>query len=328
MKARPYASTSARRLRMTRLLVLYVSLGTAAGTAILASRYLDTSEPQVAVKQEAPQPVIQTVRVLVAAVNVDPGKRLDKKSLVWKEWPADLIGPSFVTEDKAPEALNTFAGQLVRSPIDAGEPITDRKLHSKKPGGIMSASLSQGMRAYSVRISPETSAGGFILPQDRVDVMLTWKEQKREQNENVLSFSSKMILTNVRVLAIDQNSKRKDAEKPSNVAIGKTATLELNVQQTEILAQSQLKGDISLILRGMAESDNGPIAAAPAVTSMVVHSPGKGAMNVVRHTISAAAAALLPVIASKNSGTPEQTASSAEDGGTRQRRLTANDQIN
>ncbi len=320
MKARPYASTSARRLRMTRLLVLYVSLGTAAGTAILASRYLDTSEPRVAVKQEAPKPKIQTVNVLVAAVNVNPGKRLTKKSLVWKEWPAELVGPSFVTEDKAPDALAAFTGQLVRSPIDAGEPITDRKLHSKKPGGIMSASLGQGMRAYSVSISPETSAGGFILPQDRVDVMLTWKEQKREQNESVLTFSSKMILTNVRVLAIDQNSKRKDAEKPSNVAVGKTATLELSIPQTEILAQSQLRGEISLILRGMAETDNGPIAAAPAITSMTVHSPGKGAMNVVRHTISVAAAAFLP-------SAPKQAPATHDRSGSEQRRLTAYEQL-
>lgn len=292
MKARPYASTSSRRMRMTRLLVLYVSLGTAALTAVMANRFLDDEPVQVVEPAEKPKaPVVETTEVLVAATSMDIGQSLAEGQLAWKAWPKDMVGPSFITREQTPEALTELSGQIVRSPIDEGEPLSSRKLHQKRKGGFLAASLQPGMRAFSVRISPETGAGGFILPEDHVDVLLTWREQKREGTKKTTNFSSKTILRNVRVLAIDQSTDRKSGDKDKNVAVGKTATLELGVGQIERLAQAQLRGDISLILRGLTATDQPEVPEVETVVStMVVHTQEKGKVKLVKHTIAATTA--------------------------------------
>jgi pilus assembly protein CpaB len=113
----------------------------------------------------------------------------------------------------------------------------------------MAAILPTGYRAVSTEISPETGAGGFILPNDRVDVLLT----KREKNPNDKLpdlISSEIVLTNIRVLAIDQAPKEKDG---TNALVGKTATLELKPEQTETLARARQSGVLSLALRSIVD---------------------------------------------------------------------------
>ena len=116
----------------------------------------------------------------------------------------------------------------------------------------MAAILPKGRRAISVRISAETGAGGFILPNDKVDVILTRKLSggagggERQLSETVLS--------NVRVLAVDQTFKQD--EKGEQVVVGKTATLELELAQAEVMAMAESSGQLSLALRSIAESDN------------------------------------------------------------------------
>ena len=115
----------------------------------------------------------------------------------------------------------------------------------------MAAILPSGMRAISTQISPETSAGGFILPNDHVDVILTRRKTDVDKASGGDTHSSEIILTNVRVLAIDQNVQEKDGQK---VVIGKTATLELTPGQTETLAVSQQLGTLSLALRSITDA--------------------------------------------------------------------------
>jgi pilus assembly protein CpaB len=114
----------------------------------------------------------------------------------------------------------------------------------------MSAILSAGMRAVSTEISAETGAGGFILPNDRVDVILTRSSgsQSKGGGDN---FVSETILRNVRVLAIDQTVQEKDGQK---VVVGKTTTLELSARQTETLVLSRRRGNLSLALRSLADA--------------------------------------------------------------------------
>ena len=107
----------------------------------------------------------------------------------------------------------------------------------------MAAILSSGMRAVSTEISAENGAGGFILPNDRVDVMLS----KREKDNIV---TSQVILTNVRVLAIDQAPKEREGQ---NAVVGKTATLELTPGDAEILTRARQSGTLSLALRSIAD---------------------------------------------------------------------------
>jgi pilus assembly protein CpaB len=106
------------------------------------------------------------------------------------------------------------------------------------------------MRAVSTEISPETGAGGFILPNDRVDVILTKRDKNQDRNGSTEVINSEIILTNIRVLAIDQAPKEKDGQ---NAVVGKTVTLELLPEQTETLARARQAGTLSLALRSIAD---------------------------------------------------------------------------
>src|SRR5947209_11455684 len=114
----------------------------------------------------------------------------------------------------------------------------------------MAAILPTGMRAVSTEISPETGAGGFILPNDRVDVILSKREKNPDQRGAPDIVNSEVILSNIRVLAIDQAPKEKDGQ---TAVVGKTVTLELKPEQTETLARARQSGTLSLALRSIAD---------------------------------------------------------------------------
>jgi pilus assembly protein CpaB len=129
-----------------------------------------------------------------------------------------------------------------------GEPIIDRKIIGPDSGGFMAAILPEGMRAISVKISPETGAGGFILPNDRVDVIMT----RRVDDPAGERFVTETILMNIRVLAIDQAIAERNGEQ---VVVGRTATLELTPQQAEIITVAQQMSDrLALSLRSLADA--------------------------------------------------------------------------
>jgi pilus assembly protein CpaB len=114
----------------------------------------------------------------------------------------------------------------------------------------MAAILPTGMRAISTEISPETGAGGFILPNDRVDVILSKRDKNPDKSSSADIVNSEIILTNVRVLAIDQAPKEKDGQ---NAVVGKTVTLELKPEQAETLARARQSGTLALALRSIAD---------------------------------------------------------------------------
>src|SRR6185436_7641769 len=146
-------------------------------------------------------------------------------------------------------AIEDFIGAITRAPFTAGEPIREAKMiKANGAAGFMAAILPSGMRAVSTEISPETGAGGFILPNDRVDVILSRRANDRAGNA---SPTSETILTNVRVLAIDQTVEEKNGQR---VVVGKTATLEMSPRQAETLAQSRQLGSLSLALRSLLDA--------------------------------------------------------------------------
>jgi pilus assembly protein CpaB len=131
------------------------------------------------------------------------------------------------------------------------------------------------MRAVSTEISPETGAGGFILPNDRVDVLLTAREKNPDPRVSTDLVITKIILTNIRVLAIDQAPKEKDGQ---NSVVGKTVTLELKPEQTATLAAARQAGTLSLALRSIADVNQVEIADDS--------SRQRGSVNVVRYGIT------------------------------------------
>jgi pilus assembly protein CpaB len=115
----------------------------------------------------------------------------------------------------------------------------------------MAAILPKSMRAVAITIAPDTDAGGFILPEDYVDIVLTRHDRAQEQANGVEALVSETLLENVRVLAVDQTAEEKGGQK---VVLGKTATLEVTQPQAETLALARQQGTLSLALRSLIDS--------------------------------------------------------------------------
>ena len=237
-------------MKAARLVVLTIAVGAGGIAALLAGR----SEKLVEVKTEQGTKV-DTVDVLVARSDIPMGQAVSPGDMQWQAWPAIAMSANFINKNNNPKALENLSGQVARTPFVAGEPIREAKLVNAKGSGFMAAILPSGMRAVSTQISPETGAGGFILPNDHVDVILSRRDRAAEKATGSEAHTSEFILSNIRVLAIDQNVEEKNGQK---VVVGRTATLELTPRQAQTLALSQQLGSLSLALRSIADaSENG-----------------------------------------------------------------------
>ncbi len=244
-----------KRMNKARIVVLTIAIGAGGVAAYLASGS-DSKPPAEPVAQ------LPTVDVLVAKSDIGLGQSVKPEDLQWQTWPAATASNNFIRRSERPEATKEVTGSIARSPFIAGEPIRDPKLVKANGSGFMAAILPTGMRAISTEISAETGAGGFILPNDRVDVILSKREKNPDRSGPADIVVSEIILANVRVLAIDQAPKEKDGQ---NAVIGKTVTLELKPEQAETLARSRQTGTLTLALRSIADvnmvenrSDNAP----------------------------------------------------------------------
>ena len=234
-------------MKAARLLVLVIAVA-AGGLAALLASGSDNTPPA------APAPVVQmdTVEVLVAKNDLGIGQKVGPDDLRWQIWPAATGGgAAFIRRNERGDALQQLSGAIVRSPLAAGEPVRDGKLIKGSGSGYMAAILPSGMRAVSTEISPETGAGGFILPNDHVDVLLTRRDREAERSTGIDVHVSETILNDIRVLAIDQTVEEKNGQR---VVVGRTATLELRPGQTETLAMARQMGSLSLALRSILDS--------------------------------------------------------------------------
>jgi pilus assembly protein CpaB len=256
-------------MKAARLVVLTVAIGAGGVAAMLAGH----SDKPAEVKPEAPK--IATADILVAKSDISMGQPLSPGDVQWQEWPASTTGGNFIRKSDNPGAIEALAGRIARAPFVAGEPIRDAKLVDAKGAGYMAAILPSGMRAVSTQISPETGAGGFILPNDRVDVIVTRRSADQGSGGNN-DQTSETVLNNIRVLAIDQNIEEKGGQK---VVVGKTATLELTPGQAETLTLAQHLGTLSLALRSIADARQ----TAPAEDE---RPNGRASINVVRYGVS------------------------------------------
>jgi len=229
-----------------RLILLAAALIAALLAAYLAQGLMQAPQP-VAVQPPA------TVDVLVAAKDLVPGEKMASFALEWRPWPRDLVGQSMITKDARPDALETLKEARARLPIVIGEPIADSKIVRPLDRGFMSAVLPQGMRAMAVPVADISAASGFILPNDRVDVLVT-------RPESSSSLGAQTVVTNVRVLAMNQTLNKGDDPAVPNI---KVAVLELEPEQVEIVTQVQTKGALSLVLRSLAEDGDAGVSQKP-----------------------------------------------------------------
>ena len=205
-------------------------------------------DPQEVVMEPVEQE--RTVDVLVASNGISLGNVVAEGDMSWRAWPEDAVQPQYITRDARPKAIEQLGGSTARAEIYRGEPINEKKLVKADGGGFMSAILPSGMRAVSTVISAETGAGGFILPNDRVDVILT-RRVTDPRGSGKEQFTSETVMSNIRVLAIDQTVKEEEGKK---VVVGRTATLEVRPRQAELLALAASMGNLSLALRSLQDA--------------------------------------------------------------------------
>ncbi len=274
----------------------YVVLGIAALAGILLFVLVRTmigGKPTTSAAASAPvvaaPPPVATAHVLVAVHNIKAGDHIAEGDLKWQDWPANMVNAAYITDQPAapgtaaagsedaaakvqkvgndvagaaqrvigPNAKTTYVGSVAREDIMANEPIIDAKVVRADQGGFMAVMLNPGMRALAVPVSVDNTAGGFILPGDRVDILVTHQVPRAGGGGTVDSVQP--VLRNVRVLAIDQQVKTEDKQN----LIGATATLEVAPSDGEALVLAKASGTLSLMLRSYADA-SGPSGAVDA----------------------------------------------------------------
>lgn len=231
-------------MRPIQLIILLVAFGAAGLAGLMATRMMASAPVE---EQQVAQPAMATEEVLVVTKDIGVGNPLTADAMTWRVWPAEGLAEGFITKTARPDAVNELQGTLTRSPFLAGEPMKEAKL-VRTDRGFLAAVLAKGMRAVAVRVNAASTAGGFILPEDKVDIILV----RQSQNNKVIS---ETILSNVRVLALDQNVGQNTGDVQSSFVAQNTATLELAPDQAELIAQAQQMGTISLSLRSIADND-------------------------------------------------------------------------
>jgi len=246
-----------------RIIILVIALAAGLGAAWLAQG--PSQEPTPVAKVE-PAP---TIPVLVAANEIPVGNVVTANDLRWLSWPLSGVPAGVIRKDEVPEAEKELIGQVARYALLAAEPIRREKLIRTDGTGFLSAVLPAGMRAVAITTDSRgaNTAGGFILPNDRVDVIST----SRDAGEGSSGAASETLLHNIRVLAIGQNVQERNGEK---VVVGETATLEVEPGQVETLIQAQKTGTLSLALRSLKDAG----VSTPSET--------ENAMTLVRYGVS------------------------------------------
>ncbi|MDX9690216.1 MAG: Flp pilus assembly protein CpaB [Alphaproteobacteria bacterium] len=217
----------------------------AIGTVFVAKTLMNESAaPQMA---EVKAPV--TYEILVAAKDLPAGTLLAETDVKWQIWPKEeskTENTSYAV--KGTNEVTEYVGRVVRHGMHAGEPLTNDR--TVKPGeqGFMAAALAPGMRAASIAITPVAGVAGFIFPGDHVDVIVTHQVGRKSEMESSERRVSETMLTNVRVLALDQ----KMNDQVTEPAVAQIATLEVSPKQAETLALAAQLGTVSLSLRSIA----------------------------------------------------------------------------
>ncbi len=193
-----------------------------------------------------------TVEILVAAANLPAGTLVRDEHVTWQPWPeGEEIEEKYVVKDKRP--LEDLMGTVVRQGIASGEPITDGRLVKPGQSGFLAAVLKPGTRAISIEVNATSGVAGFVFPGDRVDLILTLNvSQGGEEGEGTMSRASETILTDVRVVAMDQSTNDQDQQ----ASVRGVATLEVSPKEAEIVSLSRELGRLSLSLRSIARIED------------------------------------------------------------------------
>jgi pilus assembly protein CpaB len=248
-----------------------VTLGIALLAGLIAAYLVSGSgEQQVAATAPERGPSAPTIDVLLATGELQVGTLITAQNIDWRPWPADSPSQHLIRKSDKPGAKEEFLNYIVRVGLLDGEPVRVEKLIKADGSGFMSAILPAGMRAMAVTIDSRgsNSAGGFILPNDRVDVIRTFRNDGASKATNQEVFDTETILSNIRVLAIGQ--KIQEGNNGERYVTAETATLELDPLQVETVAFAQRSGTIALALRSMVDRKEPPGVAREKEAALTI----------------------------------------------------------
>ncbi|MET3660584.1 Flp pilus assembly protein CpaB [Aquamicrobium ahrensii] len=255
----------------SRLIILGVAVAAAGGAGYVAKNMVVPPPAEVVVQPGPQEPAVRMTDVAVLSGDVPLGAPLGS-NVKWVSWPADAVNQHFITRDSEPDAVEKLKGSVTRMAMYSGEPVRRIKLIDEGQS-FMSSILPSGSRAVATSIAADTSAGGFILPNDFVDVIMT----RRSDIAGSTGFSTETILQNIRVLAIDQTIQEDEEGKKTRV--GQTATLELTPQQAEIITVAQQMADrLTLALRSIKDTQETDLDEA----DYLVTGGGRGTVRLIK----------------------------------------------
>jgi len=184
---------------------------------------------------------LQTVGIVVAQVDIPLGSTINPNQVAISAWPKDNYPKDALSDPKI------AAGRTALRDFTRGEPVVESKLVPlNKSTGLLSLKIPQGMRAFSVKVNEVVGVGGFIVPDTRVDVVVTTSPSQQSQEK-----IAKIVLEDVRVLAAGQVIEQKE-NKPVTV---NTVTLALTPEEAEKLALASNDGIIQLVMRNFADTE-------------------------------------------------------------------------
>lgn len=233
------------------ILLILGALFMIGGTAFVAKNWLDAQRaPTQVVAEAAPVPEPVLTYVLIAKNDIPVGTFLQETDLDWQAWPDDGISESYLIKDEFDET--TLLGSVTRQNIVAGDPMVLGRVVAPGERGFLAAVLKPGFRAVSIEVDETSGIGGFVFPGDRVDIILSHTIQDSDLEDRSERRASETILTNVRILAVDQVTNNSSESEPT---VADTATLELTPKQAEMLAAIRGLGQLSLSLRSLAKDE-------------------------------------------------------------------------
>lgn len=229
----------------TRQVIVLVIAGIAAIGALLIFRGMGAQRAQATA---TPVETIAGEEVLVAAHDIKQGAALAPGDLAVRLFPRASVAPQFISITRQPSAQADYVGAVTRRPFAQGEPIALGSVQQPDGHGFMAAQLEPGYRAVAIEINLNTSVGGFIQPNDHVDVLATASVQG-DGGRDVTR--SSIVLQDIRVLALnDVTQPQTSGDSPTRTE-AQVAVLELTAEDARVLAEADGQGDISLALRGV-----------------------------------------------------------------------------
>ncbi|MDH3335669.1 MAG: Flp pilus assembly protein CpaB [Rhodospirillaceae bacterium] len=254
--------------------LIFAAVVLVGGTAYLLKNYLSTQEASIA----ALAPKEFAASILVANVDMPAGTVINASNVTWQAWPEDGVSDEYIVEESGKDPVSDLekVKHVVRYAISKGEPILKRKLHTPENASFMPGTIKPGMRAVAINVNQLSASGGFVLPGDRVDVVLVNNLLKQLLVERsgggelpLISTVTEVIMEDVLVLAVNgQVSEFQNGTTPIAIVL-----LEVTPKGAEKLITAQRMGTLSLLVRPLEGVNEYPAGQGPGYTTDIEVSP-------------------------------------------------------